>query len=192
MDPIFTYNNNLNFDKNHRFILNFSDGAILKGVNFSKENDYYKMSMLSFTEVSNEIMEEKLYDDIKKESIIANRYIKDRTDYGFDSPKIEIIFDNKTYQFEMNKISRNKVVDIYNFYDHLLKIKRFAIVYLPYKDFVENGITYKKMNTSDDIGGYAVVLIIKNKDFLQKKIFFNRSKLVLKIKKKNGDENMIF
>ena len=92
----------------------------------------------------------------------------------------------------MNKISRNKAVDIYNFYDHLLKIKRFAIVYLPYKDFVENGITYKKMNTSNDIGGYAVVLIIKNKDFLQKKIFFNRSKLVLKIKKKNGDENMIF
>ena len=43
MDPIFIYNNNLNFDENHRFILNFSDGDVLKGVNFSKENDYYSL-----------------------------------------------------------------------------------------------------------------------------------------------------
>ena len=64
MDPIFIYNNNLNFDENHRFILSFSDGDILKGVNFLKENDYYIMSMLCFIEVSNEIMKLKRYDDI--------------------------------------------------------------------------------------------------------------------------------
>ena len=29
-------------------ILNFSDGDVLKGINFSKENDYYIMSMSSF------------------------------------------------------------------------------------------------------------------------------------------------
>ena len=34
-----------------------------------------------------------------------------------------------------------------------LKEKRFAILYSPYKDFVENEITYEK-NKSDDIGGY--------------------------------------
>ena len=43
MDPTFIYNN-LIFDQNQRFNLNFSDGDVLKGVNFSKENDYY-MSM---------------------------------------------------------------------------------------------------------------------------------------------------
>ena len=58
--------------------------------------------------------------------------------------EIEIIFDNKTYQFEINKIGRSKAVDVYNFDDHLLKRKRFAIVYSLYKYFVENGITYKK------------------------------------------------
>ena len=66
MDPIFIYNNNLNFDGNHRFILDFSDGDVLKGVNFSKEKDYYLISMLCFIEVSNEITELKQYDDIKK------------------------------------------------------------------------------------------------------------------------------
>ena len=64
MDPILIYFNNLNFNENHRFILNFSDGDILKGVNFSKENNYYIMSMSCFVEVSNEITELKQYDNI--------------------------------------------------------------------------------------------------------------------------------
>ena len=144
MDPIFIYNSNLNIDENHRFILNFSDGDLLKGANFSKENDYYKMSISCFIEVSNEITKLKQYDDIEKKSIIANRYIRNGTDYGFDSPEIEIIFDNKTYQFEINEITCSKVVDIYNFCDYLLKRKRFAIFYSLHKHFVENGITYEK------------------------------------------------
>ena len=37
MDSIFIYNNNLIFDENKRFILNFIDGDVFKGVNFSKE-----------------------------------------------------------------------------------------------------------------------------------------------------------
>ena len=85
MDPIFIYNNNLIFDENQRFILNFSDGDILKGVNFSKENDYFIMSMSCFTEVFNDITRLKQYNDIEKKSIIANRYIRNGLDYGFDS-----------------------------------------------------------------------------------------------------------
>ena len=149
--------------------------------------------MSCFIEASNEITKLKQYDDIEKKSITANRYIRNGIDHGFDSPDIEIIFDSKTCQFEINKISRSKAVDIYNFYDHLLKRKRFAIVYLRYKAFVENGITYEKKNTSDDIGGYTVKLIKKNnKDFIQMEIYFNKSRLVLKIKKKNNDKNVIF
>ena len=158
MDPIFIYNNSLTFDENQRFILNF-------------------------IEVSNDITQLKQYDDIEKKSIIANRYIRNGIDYGFDPPEIEIIFDNKTYLFEINKISHNKAVDVYNFYDHLLKRKRFAIVYSLYKDFVENGVTYEKKNKSDDIGGYTIKIIKNNKDFIQKEIYFNESRLVLKIKK---------
>ena len=86
MDPIFIYDNTLIFNKNQRFILNFSDGDVLKGVNFSKENDYYIMSMSCFIEMSNDITKLKQYDDIEKKSIIANRYIRNGIDYGFDLP----------------------------------------------------------------------------------------------------------
>ena len=54
MDPIFIYNNNLIFDENQRFILNFSNGDAPKGVNFSKENDCYIMSMSCFIQVFNQ------------------------------------------------------------------------------------------------------------------------------------------
>ena len=119
---------------------------------------------------------------ILKKKIIANRYIRNGIDYGFDPPEIEINFDNKTYQFEINKISRSKAVGVYNFYDHLLKRKRFTIVYFLYKLFFENGITYKKKKNTDDIGGYTIKIIEKdNKDFIQKEI---HSTLVSKIKKK--------
>ena len=72
--------------KNQRFILNFSDEDVFKGVNFWKENDYYIMSMSCFIEVSNDITKLKQYDDIEKKSIIANRYIRNGIDYGFDLP----------------------------------------------------------------------------------------------------------
>ena len=66
MHPIFIYNNNLIFGKNQRFIFNFSDGDVLKGVNFSKENDYFIISISCFTEVSNDITNLKQYYDIEK------------------------------------------------------------------------------------------------------------------------------
>ena len=81
------------------------------------------------------------------------------------------------------------------FYDHLLKGKRFAIVYSPHKDFVENGIIYEKKakNKSNDIGCYTIKIIRKNnKDFIQEEIYFNKSRLVSRIKKKNDDKSMIF
>ena len=82
-----------------KFILNFSDGDVLTGVSFSKENDYYIMSMSFFIEVSNDITKLKQYDDIeKKKSIIANCYIRNGIDYGSDPPEID-----KTYQLRLIK-----------------------------------------------------------------------------------------
>ena len=78
------------------FNRDFSDGDVLRGTNFSKENDYFIMSISCFIEVSNDITNLKQHDDIEKKSIIANHYIRNKIDYGFDSPEIEIIFDDKT------------------------------------------------------------------------------------------------
>ena len=99
-----------------------------------------------FIEVSNDITKLKQYDDIeKKKSIIGNHYIRNRIDYGFDPPEIEIILDNETYQFEISKISGSKAVDVYNFYDHLLKIlKDLQLFILCIKILLKMGSLKKK------------------------------------------------
>ena len=44
---------------------------------------------------------------------------------------------------------------------------------------------------TDDIGGYTIKLLRKsNKDFIQKEIYFNKLRLVLKIKKKSNNKNI--
>ena len=134
----------------------------------------------------------KQYVDIVKRSITANRYIRDGIDYGFDSPGIKIIFDNKTYQFELKKISRSKSVHIYNFYNHLLKRKRFAIVYSPYKDLLKMESLTKKKQIQQYWRLYYKTNNKNNKDYIHKEIYFNKSRLVSKIKKKNDNENIIF
>ena len=109
-------------------------------------------------------------------------------DYCFDPPEIEIIFDNKTYQFEINKTSRSKAVDVYNFYDHYLKEKDLQLFILHIKILLKmESLTKKRTNL-------AILEVVgkNNKDFIQKEIYFNKSRLVSKIKKKNDDKNMIF
>ena len=106
---------------------------------------------------------------LKKKSIIANRYIRKRIDYGFDPPEIEIIFDNKTYQFEINKISPSKALDVYNFYDHLLKRKNLQLFILHIKILLKME-SHEKKKKSDDIGRYTIKIIkTNNKGFIQKK-----------------------
>ena len=82
MDPIFIYSNNLIFDENQRIMLNFSDGDVLKCVNFSKENGYYIMSMSYFIEVSNDITKLKQCGNIEKKINHCNRYFRNGIDYG--------------------------------------------------------------------------------------------------------------
>ena len=65
MEPIFIYCNNLTFDQNKRFILEFSDDDLLEGVLFKKNKDCYITSMscyvdltVEFSDLSNTILAE--------------------------------------------------------------------------------------------------------------------------------------
>ena len=89
--------------------------------------------------------------------------------------EIEIIFDNKTYQFEINKISPSKALDVYNFYDHLLKRKNLQLFILHIKILLKME-SHEKKKKSDNIGRYTIKIIkTNNKGFIQKKfILINR------------------
>ena len=50
MEPAFIYNNNLKFQDNKIFTINFRDGDRLQGVLVRKNRDYYLVSMSYFIE----------------------------------------------------------------------------------------------------------------------------------------------
>ena len=91
MGPIFIYYNNLKFEENKQFTLEFSNKDLLQGIIFLKNRDYFLMSMSCFMEVENKISKLKQYPAIKKISGLANRIIKNGVDHGYDSPEIEIL-----------------------------------------------------------------------------------------------------
>ena len=53
MDPIFIYYNDLKFQDNKIFTIEFSDGDQLDGVLFKKKKDYYLISMSCFIKITN-------------------------------------------------------------------------------------------------------------------------------------------
>ena len=78
MEPIFIYFDKVKFDNSSlkTFTITFSDGDLLDGVLFKKTNDYYITSMTSSITIEKDLKELKDYDNIKKISDIANKYLK--------------------------------------------------------------------------------------------------------------------
>ena len=144
MDPIFIYYNNLKFAENKKFTLEFSDRDILQGIIFRKNKDYFLMSLTCFIETENDITELMQYADIQKISEFANRIIKNGIDYGHELPDIEILYGEKYMKWIFKKNNCSASVDVVEFFDHFLKRKRFDLIYLPYKELINYGITYEK------------------------------------------------
>ena len=65
MDLVFIYYNNLEFQDNKIFSINFNDGDRLQGILLKKNRDYYLTSMSCFIEITNDLSEWE-HDNIKK------------------------------------------------------------------------------------------------------------------------------
>ena len=90
MEPIFIYFDKVKFDNNSlkTFTITFSDGDLLDGALFKKTNDYYITSMTSSITIEKDLKELKDYDNIKKISDIANKYLKNGINHFKSLPSI--------------------------------------------------------------------------------------------------------
>ena len=57
MDPVFIFYNNLKFEDNKKFTIEFSNHDRLQGVMFWKNNDYYLTSMSCYIQLMNDLTE---------------------------------------------------------------------------------------------------------------------------------------
>ena len=91
MDPIFIYSNNLQFQDNKSFTIDFSDDDRLQGVLFKKNKDYYLTSMSCFIEITNDLSELEHYSEIIKILELSNKILKNGVDNLYDEKKLRFL-----------------------------------------------------------------------------------------------------
>ena len=113
MEQTFVCYNNLSFDQNKRFSLEFSDGDLLEGVIFKKNKDYYITSMSCYVDLTVDVTKLPQFDKIKNISDLANAIL---ADFGYKKNATQRRYEGESYAFKINKINRSKYIDNIEFF----------------------------------------------------------------------------
>ena len=129
MEPAFIYNNNLKFQDNKIFTINFRDGDRLQEVLVRKNRDYYLVSMSYFIEWSNDLSDLTDYGDITKISELSNQILKNWIDHSYEEKNLEATFGDSKAEFTLKKGNRILSIEVVEFFDQTTKQKRLVFIY---------------------------------------------------------------
>ena len=192
MDPVFMYWNKINFignDDFKKFTVEFSDGDRFDGVLFQKENNYFITSLSTNIKIEKDLTKLEDYDKIKKISDELNDVLNKGSDSLNEDIKLKI---ENVNDLEIVKTKRKLSTKTIEFLDKTIKKKKNILIYSPFKELKLFGLKFKKEN--DIFYKYNIHLLAdaKNNFFLEKKLFYNRDKILEKIRKEFLYKNMIF
>ena len=192
MDPVFMYWNKINFignDDFKKFTVEFSNGDRFDGVLFQKENDYFITSLSTNIKIEKDLTKLEDYDKIKKISDELNDILNKGSDSLNEDIKLKI---ENVNDLEIVKTKRKLSTKTIEFLDKTIKKKKQILIYSPFKELKLFGLIFQKEN--DIFYKYNINLLAdaKNNFFLEKKLFYNRDKIVQKIRKEFLYKNMIF
>ena len=192
MDPVFMYWNKVNFkgdDDFKKFGVEFSDGDRLSGVLFQKENNYFITSLSTNIKIEKDLKKLEDYEKIKKSSKELNDVLKKGSDSLYENVILKIENVNDLQPVKTKRRLSTKTIE---FLDESSKKKKKLLIYSPFKELKLYGLKFQKEN--DIFYKYNINLLAdtKNNFFLEKKLFYNRHKIVEKIQKEFLYKNMIF
>ena len=192
MDPVFMYWNKINFignDDFKKFTVEFSDGDRFDGVLFQKENNYFITSLSTNIKIEKDLTKLEDYDKIKKISDELNDVLNKGSDSLNEDIKLKI---ENVNDLEIVKTKRKLSRKTIEFLDKTIKKKKQILIYSPFKELKLFGLKFQKEN--DIFYKYNINLLAdaKNNFFLEKKLFYNRDKILEKIRKEFLYKNMIF
>ena len=170
MDPIFIYYNNLKFQGNKVFTIEFNNDDWLDRVLF-KENILYLVSMSCFIEITNDLSELTHHDNIKKISDLSNTILKKESIIRIKKKNLEVTFDDVKIELTPEKSNRALSVDVVELFDYVTKQKRLVFIYSAFKELTEFGLKFKNKKNGH-IGGYNIMIKEENdKLYLEKELF---------------------
>ena len=194
MEPVFMYWNEIKFKGNDNFkefTVNFSDGDNLNGVIFKKKKDYFITSMTANVEIDKDLTNLKDYKKIKEISEKSNEIIKK----GIDHLNNNVILEIKLKDVDdllPDKTKRKLSTKSLEYFDEKAKKNKTVSIYSQYEELKFFGLKFKKENGIIDKYTIRVIEDEKNNLFLQKKIFFDKNKLIEIIKKEYDYKNTFF
>ena len=159
MEPIFIYYNNLNFEQDKNFLLEFSDSDKLDDVIFKNNKDYYITNISCYIDLTVDVTKLPQFDKIKEISDLSNAILANGVDFGCKKNAVQLTFGNKTYYFRINKINRSSYIENIEFFNHNLKKKSLAYVYSPYKELAGDGMKFERTNDSSPFTSYTIKLV---------------------------------
>ena len=159
MEPIFIYYNNLNFEQDKNFLLEFSDSDKLDDVIFKNNKDYYITNISCYIDLTVDVTKLPQFDKIKEISDLSNAILANGVDFGCKKNAVQLTFGNKTYYFRINKINRSSYIENIEFFHHNLKKKSLVYVYSPYKELAGDGMKFERTNDSSPFTSYTIKLV---------------------------------
>ena len=159
MEPIFIYYNNLNFEQDKNFLLEFSDSDKLDDVIFKNNKDYYITNISCYIDLTVDVTKLPQFDKIKEISDLSNAILANGVDFGCKKNAVQLTFGNKTYYFRINKINRSSYIENIEFSNYNLKKKRLVCVYSPCKELAGDGMKFERTNDSSPFTSYTIKLV---------------------------------
>ena len=195
MEPVFMYWDKVKFENNNNnfkdFTVKFSNGDSLDGVFFKKNKDYYITSLSSVITLEKNVKELKDYEKIKKISDISNTILQNGIEHLYKEKKLELVFEEQKINLQADKSNRKLSLRVLEVFDEKTKKKKLVSIYSPYEELKDYGLTFE--NKSGSVYKYTINLITeRNNLFLEKKLFFDKKKIIEDIKKDSDRKNTFF
>ena len=105
--------------------------------------------------------------------------------------KLELIFEEQKNNLQAEKSKRKLSLRVVEFFDEKAKKKRIVSVYSPYEELKEYGLNFE--NKVGSAYKYTINLITERDNlFLEKRLFFDKKKIIEEIKKDIDRKNTFF
>ena len=177
-------------DNNYKkFIVNFNDEDRLDGVIFRKRKNYYIISLTTDIKIEKKISKLADYEKIEETSKKFNELLKNGPESLYENIELKIQDVNDLQPIKTNRKKSTKSLE---FFDEKTEKKKQILIYSPYKELKYFGLHFEKRNAIIDKYEINLVEDDKKNYFLEKKLFYDKRKIIEVIKKKYLYQNMFF
>ena len=173
MDPMFIYFGELEFDKDHRFTLKFTNNEENEETNnvllSSSKKDYYITRMKCYLKIEGKTEDPSNYGKIKESSDIFNDIIENGADHLYEFNKVEYIIDTRGYEnkkrtFDVIMSKRKNNTRNFKFHDLKTNKEKTIEAYRTFAKSKSAGSNFKNVSV-----GEHVITSSNNRKKLQKK-----------------------